>query len=151
MTFHGPTIVLADLMGSVLTGSDWITEHFYRVMDAATKISHANITNRMQITCSQRCYYVFRQTLTGAACQVSGWNRQAMGKNGSVCTQSILWTLTHSWSPRQAGTQTEVSVRSLIRVNLGQHTWQMQGLLLLKTMTPFVTDCSGMSLYEKLY
>lgn len=40
-------------------------EHFYRVMDAATNIRHANINNSMQIAFSQECYYVFKLTLTG--------------------------------------------------------------------------------------
>lgn len=56
-------------------------------MDAATKIRHANINNRMQITFSQRCYYVFKQTLTGDARQVLGWHRQATGRDEPVCRQ----------------------------------------------------------------
>ena len=42
----------------------------------------------------------------------------------------------HIGSPGHTGSQEEVSLRSLIRVNLGKPTWQTQGLLLLKIFLP---------------
>lgn len=50
-------------------------------MGAATKICHANINNRMQITFRQRCYYVFKQTVTvlHVKCQAgTGWTQVGM-------------------------------------------------------------------------
>lgn len=65
--------------------------------------------------------------------------------------ESILWTVTLIRSHEHTGMQKEVSLKSLVVVNLEECTGQTQGLLLMKRIRLSATDCSKKNLCVKLH